>query len=259
MNPVVVKDVIIGEGIPKICVPIVEKTKAGILLCAKNLASLEDRAFDIVEWRADWYEDIYEVEKVVTLIDEIQDILKVPVLFTCRSMNAGGGTRISAGNYRALINYVTANSSVDMVDVEVFTFPTFAKELIDNAHHNAVLVMATNYDFKSTPAQEEIVSRLTYMQKLGADLVRMAVTPKDKNDVLTLLAATEEMHLLHDDTPVITVSLGPVGVISRHCGEVFGSAIAFGTVGKTSVPGQMEARELRQMMEILHRSIGGDL
>ena len=43
-----VRGVKIGEGVPKICVPIVGKTKEEILAAAR---SFEDVALDVVEWR----------------------------------------------------------------------------------------------------------------------------------------------------------------------------------------------------------------
>lgn len=41
MNPVVVRNVAIGEGIPKICVPIVGKTREEILDAAKKILPIE--------------------------------------------------------------------------------------------------------------------------------------------------------------------------------------------------------------------------
>ena len=40
------------------------------------------------------------------------------------------------------------------------------------------------------------------------------------------------------------MSMGKLGVISRICGEVFGSAVTFGTAGKASAPGQLPANQL---------------
>ena len=59
MNPVVVRNVAIGEGIPKICVPIVGKTREEILDAAKKILPI---GADVVEWRVDWYEDIFDFE-----------------------------------------------------------------------------------------------------------------------------------------------------------------------------------------------------
>ena len=56
--------------------------------------------------------------------------------------------------------------------------------------------------------------------------------PQNKKDVLTLLSATEEMASEYADRPIITMSMSGTGVISRLCGEVFGSALTFGAGGK---------------------------
>ena len=91
---------------------------------------------------------------------------------------------------------------------------------------------------------------LTIGLKLGADIPKIAVMPQSKKDVLTLLAATEEMASEHADRPIITISMGKDGMISRLCGEVFGSALTFGTAGKASAPGQINVDELRQVLEM---------
>ena len=56
------------------------------------------------------------------------------------------------------------------------------------------------------------------MQELGADIPKIAVMPRNKKDVLTLLAATEEMSSEYADRPIITMSMAETGVISRLCG-----------------------------------------
>ena len=92
------------------------------------------------------------------------------------------------------------------------------------------------------------------MQELGADILKIAVMPQNSRDVLTLLSATEEMTRLYAERPLITMSMGGTGLISRLCGETFGSAVTFGAVGKTSAPGQIAADELAQVLELLHRN-----
>ena len=61
----------------------------------------------------------------------------------------------------------------------------------------------------------------------------------------------EEMTREYDKTPVITMSMGAKGVISRVSGLLFGSAVTFAAVGKTSAPGQLEVEEVRKIMRIL--------
>ena len=79
--------------------------------------------------------------------------------------------------------------------------------------------------------------------------------PQNKKDVLTLLCATEEMASEYADRPIITMSMAGTGVISRLCGEVFGSALTFGAVGKASAPGQMDAADLKTVLDLLHNSL----
>ena len=50
MNPVKVRNVEIGTGIPKICVPIVGVTKEEIIEAAEKIKTT---AADVVEWRVD--------------------------------------------------------------------------------------------------------------------------------------------------------------------------------------------------------------
>lgn len=99
------------------------------------------------------------------------------------------------------------------------------------------------------------VGRLRKMQELGADLPKIAVMPQNKRDVLTLLLATEEMTRKYADRPIITMSMAGTGVISRLCGEVFGSALTFGAAKKASAPGQMGVNELETVLRLLHRSL----
>ena len=57
--------------------------------------------------------------------------------------------------------------------------------------------------------------------------------------VIALLAATAEMADHHPETPVITMSMGALGAVSRLCGEAFGSAMTFANPGTASAPGQV--------------------
>jgi len=43
-----------------------------------------------------------------------------------------------------------------------------------------------------------------------------------------------------------------MGVASRLVGETFGSAITYGTAGKSSAPGQVDVEKLAMVLEVLH-------
>ncbi len=253
MNPVVVRNVKIGEGIPKICVPIVGITKEDIISEARTFDTV---LADVAEWRADWFEDVFDIEKVKAVLAGLRAALKdIPLLFTFRTSKEGGEKSVEPDTYAALNKAAVQTGCVDLADVEAFTGDEIVKDMIDAAHACGVKVIASNHDFAKTPAQEDIVSRLRKMQELGADILKIAVMPQSKKDVLTLLVATEEMYREYADRPIITMSMGKTGVVSRLCGEVFGSALTFGSAGKASAPGQMNVDDLAQMLSLLHKSL----
>lgn len=253
MNTVKVRNIEIGAGIPKICVPIVGITREEILAAAENIKSTKA---DVVEWRVDWYEDIFDFTKTEATMQALREVLgEMPILFTFRTSKEGGEKAIETEAYVELNQNAAKTGLVDLVDVEAFTGDDVVKAVVEIAHENGVKVIASNHDFHKTPAKEEIVSRLRKMQELGADIPKIAVMPQNKKDVLTLLAATEEMVSEYADRPIITMSMSGTGVISRLCGEVFGSALTFGAVGKVSAPGQMGIEDLTTVLGLLHKSL----
>ena len=245
MNTVQVKNVTIGEGLPKIIVPIVGQTKDEIIAAAKSFANVE---LDIVEWRVDWFEGVFDFDQVKDVAQALRDVLQdTPILFTFRTAKEGGEKAIEPEAYVELNQNIAKTGLVDLVDVEAFTGDDYVAQIIEVAHQNNVKVVASNHDFDKTPDQADIVSRLRKMQEQGADIPKIAVMPNNKKDVLTLLAATEEMATNYADRPIITMSMAGTGLISRLCGEVFGSAATFGAVGKVSAPGQMNAADLNMI------------
>ena len=253
MNTVQVKNIVIGEGRPKICVPIVGKTKTDILEEAKKITTLP---VDVVEWRVDWFENVFEFDKVLDVLKELRKALgETPILMTFRTSKEGGEKAIGDAAYAELNIKAAQSGYVDLIDVEVFTGDEIVKQIIESAHAAGVKVVASNHDFFKTPDKDEIVSRLRKMQDLGADIPKIAVMPQNKKDVLTLLSATEEMTSLYADRPIITMSMAGTGVISRLCGEVFGSSMTFGAARKASAPGQMGVKELETVLGLLHSAM----
>lgn len=111
----------------------------------------------------------------------------------------------------------------------------------------------SSHDFEKTPDLDTLASRLGRMREIGADIVKIAVMPQSRADVLTLLAATEQFSRTAD-CPVVTMSMGGLGAVSRICGETFGSALTFGSAGTASAPGQIEVSELHRCLLLLHKN-----
>ena len=253
MKTIQIRNITIGEGRPKICVPVVGQTEEDILRETAGLASLP---VDVVEWRADWFQDIFDIEKVLHTAKALRSALgELPLLFTFRTAKEGGEKEISAEAYRKLNLTLAASGLVDLIDVELFSGNELVKELIREAHSHGVKVIASNHDFHKTPAKSDIIYRLRKMQDMGADIPKMAVMPQTKKDVLTLLSATEEMASDYADRPIITMSMAGLGSISRIACEAFGSCLTFGSGAQASAPGQIGAEKLHQALQIVHDAL----
>lgn len=247
-----VRNIKFGEGMPKICVPLIGKNDAALIEEANFLKTLK---LDVVEWRIDHHENVEDIEKMKETLKVLRGALgELPLLVTFRSKKEGGEREVSVAYYAELNKAMAATGDADMIDVELFTGDEVVKEIVEFAHNHNVKVVMSNHDFDKTPEKEEIVSRLCKMQEMDADLPKIAVMPQTTDDVLTLLSATNEMVTKHADRPIITMSMAGLGVVSRLAGETFGSALTFGAAKAASAPGQVPVAKLAQVLEIMHES-----
>jgi len=253
MSSITIKGLNIGVGVPKIIVPLVSKTEQEIVDEVEFLKNID---FDILEWRADYFQYIEDIEKVKKLAHKINKIIDhKPILFTFRTANEGGVYPASLEFYLNLNKKMIDSKLIDFIDIEVFTGDKHVKDIITLAHQHNILVIASNHDFDKTPTKTEIVNRLRKMQDLGADISKIAVMPNSIDDVLTLLSATTEMKEKYAKKPLITMSMAKKGVISRIAGETFGSDLTFGAAKNASAPGQLDIKDLRLILNILHQGI----
>ncbi|MDQ0092114.1 3-dehydroquinate dehydratase-1 [Paenibacillus anaericanus] len=250
---ITVKGVTLGAGAPKICVPMVGKTRQQLKDEAALMTTLD---LDVVEWRVDFFEQVEDIIAVKEVLMQIRSILKdIPLLFTFRSAKEGGEKEVSTDFYFQLNREIATTGQVELIDIELFNEEQAIKELIEVAHKHDVFVIISNHDFDKTPPRDEIVARLKRAQDLGGDIPKIAVMPTSPLDVLTLLEATYRMKEQYADRPIITMSMAGAGVISRIAGEVFGSALTFGAANKASAPGQVAVGELRNVLSLLHRNL----
>lgn len=238
---------IFGEGRPKVCVPIVEETQEAVWKKAEEIAALPA---DIAEWRADFYQDIFRMEAVSETLKGLKRRLgDKALLFTFRTGGEGGNRTVDTGTYDRL-NELAAREGADLVDVEIYLEEASAGARIRKLQEAGCHVIASNHDFHGTPPPEEMVRRLMFMQEQGADAAKLAVMPRGRQDVLNLLQAT----LTADERlaiPVVTMSMGELGVVSRLSGRLTGSAMTFAALGKTSAPGQIPVSEIDRFLDFL--------
>ena len=249
-KPIQIKNLMIGSGIPKICVPLTGTTKEKI---CQEAEAAKKAAADLVEWRADFFEGLLDPEACRKVLEDLAEILgETPLLFTIRTSEEGGNIAISLEDYKACNLNAAKSGKADLVDVEVMGNPQEKATLVADLQKEGTKVIASSHDFHKTDSQEILLNRFREMEKSGADILKMAVMPHGFEDVAAIMEATNAMRQ-ECEKPLVSMAMGSIGSITRISGENFGSGITFGTVGAASAPGQFPIGELRSLLEALHR------
>ena len=245
-----IKQLVLGEGRPKICVPLCDTTSESLVWGA---VLAKAAAADLVEWRVDYYEDADDTENVMRTAHSLHEALgNIPLLFTFRTKEEGGQREMNREAYLRLNTEIARNQLADLVDIELACGDEKVETFVQKAHESEIKVLVSSHDFQRTPPKEAMLNRLVRMRNLGADLPKLAVMPRTWEDVLSLLSVTEE-YVRRSDGPVVTMSMGKLGVISRISGAYTGCALTFGSVEKSSAPGQLGVQQLRDILRVLDR------
>lgn len=217
-----VRNIVLGEGIPKICIPLVSTCLDALL---NDIKKALDHSADLIEWRVDWMDDILKKGYLEEILPAVRKAAgDTPLLFTFRTKKEGGNMAASLLQYKELVKRAICSGLVDLVDIELFSDKDTVNELIALAKEKNVKTILSNHDFFKTPSGNEIFSRLKQMEEAGADIAKIAVMPESTEDVLTLLSATckakKEL-----TCPVITMSMAGTGLISRLSGKYSAPAL----------------------------------
>ena len=247
---VTVRGATIGGPRPLICLPLVGDTRAKVLQEAEELVTLHP---DLLEWRIDAYDDVENREDCLSLLKEIRGVIgETPLIFTCRIDLEGGIKKISRENRLELSTAAMKSGDVDLIDIELCNDNEFIAIIKKQAKQSGVSLILSYHNFKETPSEAFIYSKLVEAQKAGAEISKVAVMPKNYSDVLTLLSATNKARNETVRGPIVTMSMGPEGAVSRLAGGLFGSDITFAIGMQASAPGQIPIKELKKGMDLLY-------
>ena len=216
-NAFEIKGIRIGDGQPVICVPVVALKKEEVIT---NIRFLAEQKVQMIEWRVDCFEEVDDFHAVSEVLHEL----------------------------------AAKSGCADLIDLEFFEATKPEKE-IRRFQRMGVRVIASHHDFDETPDDRILRMLMEQMQQGGADVAKLAVMPKNADDVVRLLKLTNDIKQKYPTLPVVTMSMGALGVVSRMAGEIFGSCITFGAVGEISAPGQIPAGHLEHILQIIHKGL----
>ena len=248
----IVKGKKIGTGRPLVCVPVLEHTKQGII---DEIINLSKTATDIIEWRVDAFSNFLNFNEVRDILNTVAPYLSEKIfLYTFRTSAQGGFGTVTSAQLEDIHDVGAESKVVDLLDLEYFA-EEYPMIKIMKLHEKGIKIVASHHDFDETPDRDVMKMLLENMCAGNADIVKIAVMPQTQEDVLSLLSVTNEFYRENPDTPIISMSMGKLGMISRLCGETFGSCVTFAANKESSAPGQMNMDKVTEIVDFLHENI----
>jgi len=254
-KPLTLRGRTLGGDRPLICSPLVGRTRERLLSEAANVHA---KAPDTIEWRVDYFEAIADTAAVLDAGRALRGIVgDTPIVFTRRSIREGGEA-IPIGDAEVVKLYaaVAASRLVDLIDFEMGNDPDQVREVRASTRASGTHLILSYHNFGYTPGVDFLVQRFLEAERLGADVAKVAVMPRDRADVLALLSATAQAES-KSRIPLISMSMGPLGAVTRMIGGVFGSSLSFAVGEGASAPGQMPIADLKTLYDIVARAHGG--
>ena len=247
---VIVKDKVIGGPDYLVCLPLVAEDKPGLLGQAKALRKLDP---DLVEVRFDGYGKAENIDENLEALKELRAVIPtIPLVFTCRIDREGGYQCLSRDVRLNLLKGAVQTAAVDIVDIEMSNGAAFIDEVMQASDRHGVKLVLSYHNFNETPDGAFILDKLLEAQKMGAHIAKIAVMPKDHRDPLILLEAALTARTGRLKIPMIAVSMGAMGGITRLAGGLFGSDISFAAGTHASAAGQIPIGDFRQAMKVIY-------
>lgn len=241
------KDFLLMKRHPYLCAPITGETREAI---AGQLTVVIAQKPDLIEWRADFYEELADTGSVITVLKDMKQATDIPILFTIRAAHEGGESiQLSEVEKVGLFTAICKETAVDSIDFETSNVEVHLLQLVRTAKANGKKVILSYHNFQQTPSAEFLIEKGQQASELGADVAKLAVMPLDEADVFQLLDVTRQLDQ-QLDIPVVTMSMGELGAVSRINGWMYGSHITFGIGVESSAPGQIPVEKLREAIEL---------
>ena len=173
------------------------------------------------------------------------------LLVTFRTKAEGGETSLTPQQYADFCGTVCVSGCADLLDVELFPNQEELPALIGQAHKPvSQWFVPAMISTKRVPDGD---GHTPDRHAAGRSRPAQAGCDAPKPHRCTGVADRHrEMADLHAETPVITMSMGALGAVSRLAGETFGSAMTFANPGQASAPGQVSLDIVNEVLDALH-------
>src|SRR5688500_13095199 len=190
--------------------------------------------------------DLFEVRADLVLDLDLLAILRArvkPLMLTCRA-ESEGGRWVDGDPRRRLALLEGVKRGYDYVDIE------HRCGLHDVVNEKAGRGLVLSYhDLEGMPA--DLDTLYAEMSARGADVVKIAVTPRSVADVGRVMAFARRA-AEKGGTPLVPIAMGPLGVPTRILSGRHGAPFTYASVaaGAESAPGQVPASILAGLYRV---------
>ena len=240
---------VLGDKKSLVCIPI---TGSEMKQISKQIEEAVIYNPELIEIRIDlWQSNLFEfISEFLLNIRNMAN--ETPLLVTYRSKREGGLGNLELKELLKLYSAIL-ESDIDMIDFELSMGEVALAPLIEKAKDRNIITVLSYHNFNETPDNVTLMGKLVQAKLIGGDIGKIATMPKIKEDVLTLLSVTTKGYS-ELDIPIITMSMGEMGKMSRICGGFFGSFITFASLpNQPSAPGQIEVSKLKQILKLIEK------
>lgn len=217
---------LLGGDVPLITVGFSDKTQAAVIEDGIKVG------LDVAELRIDLYSSF---EKSYVL-NEVKRFNKLPTVATIRTVEEGGKWSGSEEDRLALFKSII--NDVDAIDIELAS-DSILEEVIAATHAAGKLVFISYHNFTSTPDLGYLTTIAKKAKELGADVIKIATTPKNKKDLQVLASFTVN----NSELGLVTIAMGSDGVSTRLFFPALGSLLTYAYIGQSTAPGQLNFTE----------------
>jgi len=220
------------------------------MFCIPIIAKDTDEALGKIE-RANHIADMVEIRLDTMDTFDLKELIQAvqrPVLVTYRSLQEGGvGTASCESRVRHIV--AALEQGADLVDVELNLPLNWRKKIFD-VRSDSGIVISTHIQ-QGTPLQPELEGILRRSLATGADIIKIVTRAQvweDNFRVLRLISKAREQ-----GREIVAFCMGPAGRVSRIFSHLMGGYLTFASLekGEESADGQMPAREMKEILELV--------
>jgi 3-dehydroquinate dehydratase / shikimate dehydrogenase len=221
----------------RICVTVNEETTAGVVARMEEMAD----AADLFEVRGDL---VLDLDLLAILRGRTR-----PMVLACRPTSEGGRWPDLDQDGRKMALWEGVKRGFDYIDIEYSS--DFLDVMIEKSGSGLIV---SHHDLTGTP--EDLDGLYAGMCGKGADIVKIAVTPRTVADVGRLLGLADRAART-GKTPLIAIALGPLGVITRVVAGRYGAPFTYASMsaGTEAAAGQIPAARMASLYRV--RSVTG--